>query len=136
MRTVSKFCSQCRQYARILVSDGQDLVCPHCSNIWGKVDKEEHVLERCPVCSCRQFYVDKDFNQVLGFVILGIGILLVPKTYGLSLPFFALLYWLIYRRIPQLVACYRCGSEYRGFTVPKHLKPFLHPIGLKYDRYR
>jgi hypothetical protein len=80
--------------------------------------------------------VDKDFNQVLGFVVMGVGIVLVPKTYGLSLPVFALIDWLIYRQVPKLVACYRCGGEFRGFAIPPQLKPFMHHIGLKYDKYR
>ena len=67
---------------------------------------------------------------------MGVGIALVPVTYGLSLPVFALVDWVIYRKVPKLTACYRCGSEFRGFTDPKCFKPFMHHIGLKYDKYR
>ena len=67
---------------------------------------------------------------------MGIGIVLVPKTYGLSLPVFAFIDWLIYKFVPTIVACYRCGSEFRGFETPKQFKPFMHHIGLKYDKYR
>jgi hypothetical protein len=88
------------------------------------------------VCTCRQFYTDKDFNQVIGFVVMGVGVVLVPMTYGLSLLVFALIDWIIYKRVPKLVACYRCGSEFRGFAIPERFKPFIHQIGLKYDKYR
>jgi hypothetical protein len=136
MPSISRFCPHCKKYARLEVSDGQELKCTHCAQGWGKIEKIDLVFDRCPICTCRQFYVDKDFNQIIGFAVMGIGIVLVPKTYGLSLPVFALIDWLIYRQVPKLVACYRCGSEYRGFSIPTQLKPFMHHIGLKYDKYR
>src|SRR3569623_1992799 len=125
MPTISRFCPNCKKYARIEVSDGLTLQCPHCQQSWGKVDKVETVFDRCPICTCRRFYVDKDFNQIVGFGVMVIGIILVPKTFGLSLPVFAFIDWLIYRKVPQMVACYRCGSEYRGFNIPSQLKPFM-----------
>ena len=64
------------------------------------------------------------------------GIILVPWTYGLSLPFFALIDWVLHKRVPTLVNCYKCGTEFRGFPVLKHFKAFMHHIGLKYDKYR
>jgi hypothetical protein len=136
MKTISRFCDNCKKYARIEINDGTELNCPHCQNKWGVVEKADAVFGRCPICTCRQFYTDKDFNQVIGLAVMAVGIVLVPVTYGLSLPVFAGIDWLIYRRVPKLVACYRCGSEYRGFAAPKELKPFMHHIGLKYDKYR
>jgi hypothetical protein len=136
MPSIARFCPHCKKYARLEITDHMVLNCTHCQKEWGKVEKTEAVFERCPICTCRQFYVDKDFNQIIGFGIMGVGIVLVPFTYGLSLPVFALIDWLIYRQVPRLVACYRCGSEYRGFSIPTQLKPFMHHIGLKYDKYR
>ena len=134
--TISRFCDGCGKYARIAIGDGQVLACPHCQKEWGKVERIETIFDRCPICNCRQFYIDQDFNQIIGFIVMGIGIALVPKTYGLSLPVFALIDWLIYRKVSKLAACYRCGVEFRGFVVSRHLKPFMHHIGLKYDKYR
>jgi hypothetical protein len=136
MSTISRFCPSCKKYARILIQDQFDVCCPHCQDQWGKIEKTDAVLERCPVCTCRQFYIDKDFNQIVGFAIMGVGIVLVPFTFCLSLPVFALIDWLIYKKVPRLVACYRCGSEFRGLSIPPQLKPFMHHIGLKYDKYR
>jgi len=65
-----------------------------------------------------------------------IGIILVPWTYGLSLPVFASIDWLLHKRVATIVNCYKCGTEFRGFSNLKHFKPFMHPIGLKYDKYR
>ncbi len=136
MPTISKFCDKCKKYTINEISDGLDLVCMHCAHPFGKLEVAANIFDRCPVCTCRQFYIDKDFNQVIGFIIMGVGVVLVPFTYCLSLPFFALIDWIIYKKVPKLVACYRCGSEFRGFSIPERLKPFLHHIGLKYDKYR
>ena len=136
MPTISRFCPTCKKYARIEIVNDQELKCTHCSCEWGKIEKVEAVLDRCPICTCRQFYTDKDFNQIIGFFVMGVGIVLVPFTYCLSLPVFALMDWLIYKKVPKLVACYRCGSEFRGFAIPERLKSFMHHIGLKYDKYR
>lgn len=70
----------------------------------------------------------------MGCGIMLIAIVFVPATYGLSLPVFALIDWLLYQTVPMLAVCYRCGAEYRGFQLPTTFKPFLHHIGEKYDR--
>ena len=136
MPSISRFCDQCKKYTISNVIDGTQLICLHCQKPWGKVEYIETIFDRCPVCTCRQFYTDKDFNQVIGFIIMGIGIVLVPWTYGVSLPVFAFIDWFIYKKVPRLVACYRCGSEFRAFPIPERFKPFIHQIGLKYDKYR
>ncbi|MCR4336478.1 MAG: hypothetical protein NUV91_01545 [Candidatus Omnitrophica bacterium] len=114
----------------------EPIYCPHCNQVAGHLSDFKTIFERCAICQCRQFYAQKDFNRGLGCLIILIGIILVPKTYGLSLPVFALIDWLLYKKYPTMVICYRCGAEYRGFSAPSHLKPFMHHIGLKYDRYR
>ncbi len=137
MQSIARHCPQCKKYAEIELHEDTLLSCPHCAHPWGKVNKIEGVFDYCPACQSRQFYLSKDFNQFLGCVILLVGIVLVPLTYGLSLPVFALIDWWLARRIPTLINCYKCGSEFRGFKdLTKRFKPFLHHIGLKYDRYR
>ncbi len=138
MKTIARHCPQCKKYQMIEPAEGQELKCPHCSHLWGKFETAALIFERCPCCTCRQFYITKDFNQALGCAVMAIGIVLVPWTYGLSLPVFAAIDWLIYKKIPVVTCCYRCGSEFRGFPAPKdrELKPFMHHIGLKYDKYR
>ena len=90
----------------------------------------------CPLCEGTQFYRQKDFNRGLGCVIVLIGILLVPLTHGLSLPVVALIDWLIYRKMPDMIVCYRCGSEFRGLGSSERFKSYMHHIGLKYDKSR
>lgn len=134
--TLSRHCPQCKQYQTVSIVNPGELVCPGCAEKWGRIDPKIPWFEKCPVCTCRQFYITKDFNQFLGFAILLVGIVLVPWTFGLSMPIFALLDWLLYRRVPVVTCCYRCGSEFRNAKSDKSFKPFMHHIGLKYDKYR
>ncbi len=136
MPTLGRHCPECRQYSQIPLITNHDLSCPKCNKPWGRVEATEKIFENCPICQTRQFYIQKDFNQAVGCLIMTVGIVLVPKTYGLSLPVFALIDWLLHKRVPTIVVCYRCGSEFRGLPIPEHLKPFMHHIGMKYDKYR
>ncbi len=133
---LARHCPQCKSYQQVNLSHNLDLLCPQCQSKWGKVVDIEKLFEQCPCCGARQFYTSKDFNQFLGCLIMLIGIVLVPWTYGLSLPVFALIDFLLHKRVPTTVCCYKCGSEFKNVAVPKHLKPFMHHIGLKYDKYR
>ena len=129
-------CPQCRQYFQQEITNQSGVSCTHCKAILGKFQSAEFSFEQCPICQCRQYYLSKNFNQFFGCVIMLIGIILVPWTYGLSLPFFAAIDWIIHKKVATIANCYRCGCEFHQATFPEHLKPFLHHIGLKYDKYR
>jgi hypothetical protein len=133
---IAQHCPLCQQFSQIDIADGQEVCCPHCTGRWGKIETLENIFDRCPFCECRQFYLSKDFNQFLGCLIMLLGIVFVPWTYGLSLPVFAVVDWALYQRIPTIVNCYRCGCEFRNLKYPKDFKAFMHHIGLKYDKDR
>ncbi len=134
--TIARHCDKCKQYHIVDIKDATPIVCPQCAHPWGTITTLDKVFDFCPACQARQFYTSKDFNQFIGCSIMAIGIILVPWTYGLSLPVFALIDWLLHKRVPTIANCYKCGSEFRHLPIPKNLKPFMHHIGLKYDKYR
>lgn len=137
MKTVAWDCPACRNHVAAELKPNAVLVCPKCSRECGKIDSNGFHFNSCPLCPCSQFYLVKDFNQALGCMVMLIGIVFVPVTYGLSLPAMALLDWFLYFKIPSMAVCYRCGAEFRGFKkLPEHFRPFLHHIGEKYDKYR
>jgi hypothetical protein len=136
MKSIARHCDQCGRYGEAPALSQSPIACPHCRHAWGRIEDGSAVFEYCPVCRGRQFYTSKDFNQFLGCLVMLVGIVLVPFTYGLSLPVFALVDWLLHRRVPTLINCYKCGTEFRGFPNDRNFKPFLHHIGLKYDKYR
>ena len=135
-QVIALHCPQCRQYQKLIFLKQPTLICSNCSKVWGQVNNPEDIFDQCPICQCRQFYVGKTFNQFYGCVLLIAAILLVPVTYGLSIVVLALLDWLLFKRIPSAINCYRCGTEFQNFETEKRFKPFMHHIGLKYDKYR
>lgn len=142
-RSITRVCPHCRRIVEaklIPLKDTKEwedfIVCPLCRQRWVRPPDDESAFDRCIYCGGRQFYRQKDFPRGVGCLIVLIAIALVPKTYGLSLVVCVLLDALVYRQCPDLVVCYQCGAEYRGFHVPERLKPYIHAIGLKYDRRR
>lgn len=136
MASITRKCKECKHEQQIEVYAGNQIICPQCGHFWGKMVPFDKVFETCVICQCKQFYMQKDFHQLLGCAVVFVGILLVPATYGLSLPLMAALDWILYKQVMNMAVCYRCGAEYRGFKIPGHLKPFMHHIGMKYDKNR
>lgn len=139
MKSIAWHCQHCSRPNRHWVeADKKDqaVICAFCDTSDYTLKTPDDAFDICPLCNCRQLYVQKDFNRGLGLVIVLVGIGLVPWTYGLSLPFVAGIDWLLYRRVASMIICYRCGGEFREFSVPAQLQPYLHKIGLRYDRTR
>lgn len=137
MKTVTWDCRNCKKTSTASLEPPAPLICSHCAAECGVVPSNGFHFHHCPLCPCSQFYLVKDFNQALGCLVMLVGIVFVPVTYGLSLPVMALIDWLLYKKISSMAVCYRCGAEFRGFKkLPEHFRPFLHHIGEKYDRYR
>ena len=89
----------------------------------------------CPICESKHLYKKKDFNQALGCIIILIGALFVPWTYGLSLIFLSGLDYFLYRRIKDSVECYKCKTEFKNINVPTSLEPFDHHIAELYEKH-
>ncbi len=81
----------------------------------------EERVDRCSRCSSTAFYVQKDFDQRLGCAILALGAvlaLLAAWRFGGMwlvpvLLAFAAIDFVVARRVPPVVICYRCDTEYR-----------------------
>lgn len=133
--TVGKECSHCGRYYDRPVGDGE-IVCPHCGKERARMAFLPWDFSQCPYCQSKQFYRRKDFNQVLGCLIVLIGAVLVPFTYGLSLPVLILVDWILYRRVQDVAVCYRCGGEFRGFgPVPETIGKFDHHTAELYETH-
>ena len=97
--------------------------------------REAHVVDRCPRCAGEQLYVQRDFNQRAGLVIVIVGAALAPFTpYYSSLFVAAAIDAALYLVLPEIAICYRCGTHFRGFRRnPKH-EPFDLHIAEQYSR--
>ena len=81
-------------------------------------------VSRCAICGDDKFYIQKEFNQKVGCLVVGVGALFVPWTYGLSLAACALLDWALYRMLPWITVCYICGARYAGLPLDPGHKAF------------
>ena len=88
----------------------------------------ERVVDRCAACDGAQLYVQRDFNQKVGLVIVVIGAALAPFTpYYSSLFVAALVDAALYAVLPEITICYRCLAHFRGFKRnPRHEAFDLH----------
>ena len=86
------------------------------------------VIERCPACDGPQLYVQRDFNQRAGLLVVIVGALLAPFTpYYSSLFVAAAIDALLYALLPEITVCYRCQAHFRGFARnPRHQSFDLH----------
>ena len=88
---------------------------------------------KCPACGCKHLYKKKDFNHTLGCLIILVGAVFVPLTYGISLVALFLLDLLLYGKIKDSVECYKCKTEYKNIVVPKNVMNFDHHIAEIYE---
>lgn len=111
--------TQCRScglpFAAVFSTESAALRCPACGayrtiaqNSWS-----ENAVEVCPLCGCQHLYRQRDFNRAFGCLLVLVGAVLVPWTFGLSLPLFGLIDLWLYRRLKDAVVCYRCDTVFR-----------------------
>jgi hypothetical protein len=89
---------------------------------------QSRVIEVCPACDGRQFYVQRDFNQRAGLAVVIVGAVLAPFTpYYSSLFVAAAIDAALYLLLPEITVCYRCQAHFRGFRRnPRHEAFDLH----------
>ena len=86
-------------------------------------------VERCAFCGNRAFFLQKDFDQRLGCLLMTISLgtaLFVGSKFGWIwftpvLLATVLVDWLVATRVRPVTICYRCDAEYRDAPVnPRH----------------
>lgn len=90
--------------------------------------KQNKILDACSVCQKSDFYIQRDFPQQAGCLVVLVGACLVPWTYGLSLAAVALVDFILYKTLPNIAVCYHCLSRVRGALPNSKHKPFDHNL--------
>jgi hypothetical protein len=92
---------------------------------------EGEPLSRCAVCGGERFFVQRDFNQRIGCLVVVVGAALSPFTYGISLLVCLAIDLIIYLMVREVTLCYRCSAIYRGVARdPRHGAFDLHVADL------
>lgn len=131
--TVAVECDDCGQYYRQKAVLAQEVTCSQCGISPGTIPSAWTLEKGCPVCGCRHLYRRKDFNQLLGLALVALGAVLgVLISYWFLLAF-SLLDLMIYHRVADLAACYRCAAELRGVEDAALLEVFDHHTAEIYE---
>ena len=139
--SVQVACPTCETITRCAVGGDAPQVdaswrCPHCEveTPGGTSPVAGQSVDRCWVCGCEEFYIQKDFNRRLGLtiVLFSFGIIFVVMLTaghlaGIYLLFgLALIDWVIYQLLRNVTVCYLCHTIYRGFPQnPNHVGFYL-----------
>lgn len=143
-------CPQCSLSARVPDAETKiEAGCPQCAAVRplkGPSSKDEQGLLRCLACGTEDLYLQKDFPQGLGLLIVIVGFAIssvlwyyrMPLlTYGVLLSS-ALLDLVLYYQVPDVTICYRCLAQHRGrLARPEgRFKGFDLAIGERYRQER
>jgi hypothetical protein len=86
-------------------------------------------VERCGFCANRVFFLQKDFDQRLGCLFMGLSLgaaLFVGWKFGWIwftpvLLATVVVDWIVAARVRPVTICYRCDAEYRDVALnPRH----------------
>lgn len=122
--------TQCRgcglPFGDRLEPGGGEVVCPGCgtrravaSDGWSA-----RAVERCPLCGSEHLYRQRDFPRALGCLLVAIGALLVPWTYGLSLVVLSAVDFVLWYFLSEAVVCYLCDTVFRDARPSKRQREF------------
>ena len=133
-------CPECQRPDYQDLDRKRSLTCSHCHHtapyVEGALDDSDGVVDpatRCVACGYDRLFAQKDFNRKIGLLLVLIGAVLSPWTYGLSLVIFMALDYGLYRFVPEITVCYGCEAIHRGF---EHNPLHRAHDPLLADRYR
>jgi hypothetical protein len=118
-------CPRCQLTVRQKIAPGQTVQCDACG--WSRTCSAEEFQQgqpaHCLVCGCADLWRQKDFPQRLGLLMVGLGIVLSTIAYALWHPAlslgilmgFALVDFLLFMFMRDVLVCYRCGARHGGF---------------------
>ncbi len=116
---ITTYCPKCQKL--LTGSLNKDL---HCSCSYVLHDQKN--LTTCPICQKQDFYRQKDFNPKIGIGLFILASILSIFTYGLSFIALYLIDLWLYKKIPPLIICYHCQSQFRNVLEEKNIDEFDH----------
>lgn len=134
---VSVYCAECLTRIAVPILDPSgEVTCPNghrpISFSHSEAVRKDERVDRCSRCATTAFYVQKDFDQRAGCLLLALGAglaLVISKVFGgvwfvPALLVFAFVDLLVARRVGSVVICYRCDSEYRDVPRAASYEPY------------
>lgn len=132
MMTLQITCPNCKSsvdvYAADHTSETQCDICQHEIELKFTPKHAESILEQCPVCERKDFFVQKDFNRVIGVSLFVVAAILSIWTYGVSLIALYLVDLLLFRKLKFVAVCYKCSTIFRGVKNLSSIHEFNHEM--------
>jgi LSD1 subclass zinc finger protein len=128
---ITVHCPQCDSRIRFPGTD-RAVTCDACRNVLSPTPLPEGgTLGKCAVCEEQRLYRQKDLRRNQGLaVVLGtaaISLALLPFSPAAAyavLFLLALVDFALYRRLPEVIICYRCKAEHRRCGEQAQIEPF------------
>ena len=135
---INTFCPECENGIFLSELPRKGLVpCKRCgkgrqASGEGELDAQG-ALARCGICSCSEFYRQKDFNTKLGLwitaFILGLALIFLVVKDNLKVGFAilvagALVDLFLYFGLDDILICYSCRGIYRGLPFNPEVEGF------------
>jgi hypothetical protein len=143
--TVAFACPRCERPNRQSFP-AERIACTACgwSRASGRDDVAEARPQRCLVCGCEDLWRQKDFPVRLGVTIVVVGIVLSTLANWLWQPTlalgilmaFALVDFLLFTFMRDVLVCYRCGSRHGGFATASQGAAFDLEVAERYRQER
>ena len=131
---IARECGDCSKYYRIDYKTQSSMQCPYCKREKKEFSPNTNIFSQCIFCAGTKFYRQKDFNQLIGCLIVLTGAILVPYTYGISLPILILVDWILYSRVSNMIVCYKCKTEFKNTgVIPESITNFDHHTAELYE---
>jgi len=128
------YCPDCLTARDFAGTESGSESCSACGRVFdvsfdGVIGPEGAGVEKCAFCGKRAFFLQKDFDQRLGCLFMGISLaaaLFVGWKFGWiwftpALLASVVVDWIVAARIRPVTICYRCDAEYRDVPPnPRH----------------
>lgn len=119
-------------------ADTTSLECPACH--WSR-NFDSPTSKRCLACGCGDLWRQKDFPQGIGLTLVVVAGILSTIAWANHYPAlaigilmgFALFDLLLFAWMPDVLKCYRCGAQHRGFQFEGNVEKFELAT---HERYR
>lgn len=123
-----RYCPTCFQTREHSEGDSGDAICGKCGETYTARFRgvaPGGPIERCAFCGNRAFFLQKDFDQRLGCLFMGLSLgvaLFIGWKFGWIwftpvLLASVLVDWIVARRIRTVTICYQCDAEYRDLPL-------------------
>lgn len=107
---------------------------------WDQAMDDAGVLQRCPVCGCRELFVRRDFPHAVGLAIVVVAGLAAAVLFATGRVWLALsmlagvvvvdTVFMVF--VKRCLVCYRCRSEFRDTPIGSGHESWDLAIGEKY----